>query len=385
MDESLIASVYFNGENFKESDLFYSDCFVKLKQEFEFDCCAVFYKTTGGCKLHCKAYYSNEFKNYSYSLKREDGLFKLKIPIKMQNSVIGYFLFIKKSSFSLKEKEKANEACYKIANIIKDFEISKIFQNQLSILQSAIVEKNILTKKLEEKNRELIKTDKIRTEFLANVSHELRTPLNSIIGFSTALKDEMPGKLNKKQKDYANKILSSAINLTGIVNDILDMTKIEAGGMKLNLIQQNPGEIIREVINTIEPLAAEKNIFIDFTDNFKGKILIDYIKFGQIIYNLAGNAIKFSHNDSKIQISTYKKGDCAYISVKDFGIGIDKKNHKKIFEKFVQLDNVYTKKYSSTGLGLTITDELVKLQNGKITLKSAPMKGTVFTLKFKII
>lgn len=192
----------------------------------------------------------------------------------------------------------------------------------------------------------------------------------------------MVGDLNEKQKNYANKILSSAIHLTGLINDILDMTKIESKGMKLNLAKNNPSNIIKEVINIIEPLANEKNIKIETNFKFEGEIFLDYIKFRQIIYNLTGNAIKFSHKNSKIVISTKQKNGKVIISIKDFGVGIDKKDYTKIFEKFVQLDNIYTKTYSSTGLGLTITKEFVNMQNGTIKLKSKLNKGSEFILEF---
>ena len=240
-----------------------------------------------------------------------------------------------------------------------------------------------MAKLLEEQNEKLIETDKIRSEFLANISHELRTPLNSIIGFSTALKDEMPGPMNEKQKSYANKILSSAIHLTGLINDILDMTKIESKAMKLNIQKHCPTDIIKEVINIIEPLAKEKNIKIETDFKYEETISVDFIKFRQIMYNLIGNAIKFSHQNSKIKISTSNFKNAATIKVRDFGIGIAKKDLKRIFDKFVQLDNIYTKKYSSTGLGLTITKELVKLHNADISVRSEINKGSEFILKFK--
>ena len=384
MNNNLLTTAYFNEENFKESNKFYLDCFLKLKKEFNFSYCAFFYKTQGQYILSYKHFFDDEFLNYIPEIKSKDSYKRLKIPIKMQNSTIGYFLFVRKESFKNLEKERAKKACLEMSYIIKDFEISKIFQNQLSILQNAILEKNIATKKLEEQNEKLIETDKIRSEFLANVSHELRTPLNSIIGFSTALKDEMFGKLNEKQKNYTTKILTSAIHLTGLINDILDMTKIEAKGMRLNLAIYNVSCIIKEAINIIEPLADDKNVKIELIDNFDDEILIDYQKFKQIIYNLLGNAIKFSYENSKVIIKVYKKTNNLYIEIKDFGIGIDKKNHSKIFEKFVQLDSVYTKKYSSTGLGLTITKEFVKMLNGEISLKSKLNKGATFTLKFKM-
>ncbi len=383
MNDNLLTTAYFNEENYKESDKFYFDCFLKLKKEFDFSYCAFFYKTQGKYVLSYKHFFNEEFSNYAPKINKKDAFSKLKIPIKMQNSIIGYFLFVKKENFTKQEKEKAKKYCLEISYIIKDFEISKIFQNQLSILQNAILEKNLATKKLEEQNEKLIETDKIRSEFLANVSHELRTPLNSIIGFSTALNSEMLGELNEKQKSYTNKILTSAIHLTGLINDILDMTKIEAKGMKLNLGIYSPQDIIKEVINTTEPLANEKNIIIKFLDSYEGKLSTDYQKLKQIVCNLLTNAIKFSYENSKVIIKTYKKENQFYIEIQDFGIGIDKKNQNKIFEKFVQLDNIYTKKYSSTGLGLTITKEFVKMLNGEIKLKSKLNKGTTFILKFK--
>lgn len=382
MNNNLITSAFFAKE--KNENSFYSDLFFELKKEFDFLFAALFYKKGRTYELNYKTAFSDLFKNYSPNLKKkEEGIYKLKIPIKFQNSTAGYFLFIKDSPFKKEETRKINSLKEIYINKIKDFEISKIFQNQLLILQDAIVEKNRATKLLEEQNEKLIETDKIRSEFLANVSHELRTPLNSIIGFSTALKDEMAGPLNEKQKNCANKILSSAIHLTGLINDILDMTKIESKGMKLNLKPENPVSVIKEVLNIIEPLALEKGIKIETDFGFQGEILLDYIKFRQIMYNLTGNAIKFSHKNSKIIISTAKKNNKILIKVQDFGIGIDKKDHKRIFEKFVQLDNVYTKTYSSTGLGLTITNELVKMHGGKINLNSDLNKGTVFTLEFK--
>ena len=162
------------------------------------------------------------------------------------------------------------------------------------------------------------------------------------------------------------------------------MTKIEAKGMKLNLAFFSPVGTIKEVINIIEPLANEKNIQIELINKFEGEIFIDYQKLKQIIYNLLGNAIKFSYENSKVIIKIYKKEKNVYIEIKDFGIGIEKKNHDKVFEKFVQLDNIYTKKYSSTGLGLTITKEFVKMLGGEINLKSELNKGTTFILKFKV-
>ena len=381
---NLISSAYFTENTNQNSNDINFECFSKLKNIANVCFCALFYKGAKKYEPNYKISFLKEFNDYTPSLyKKENGIFKFRVPLFIQGAIAGYFLVIKKEPFKKAEKEKIKQICFEYTDKIKDFEISKIFKNQLNILQGAILEKNRVAKLLEEQNEKLIETDKIRSEFLANISHELRTPLNSIIGFSTALKDEMPGPMNEKQKSYANKILSSAIHLTGLINDILDMTKIESKAMKLNIQKHCPTDIIKEVINIIEPLAKEKNIKIETDFKYEETISVDFIKFRQIMYNLIGNAIKFSHQNSKIKISTSSFKNTATIKVRDFGIGIAKKDLKRIFDKFVQLDNIYTKKYSSTGLGLTITKELVKLHNADISVRSEINKGSEFILKFK--
>ena len=381
---NLISSAYFTENTNQNSNNINFECFSKLKNIANVCFCALFYKGAKKYEPNYKISFLKEFNDYIPSLyKKENGIFKFRVPLFIQGAIAGYFLVIKKEPFKKAEKEKIKQICFEYTDKIKDFEISKIFKNQLNILQGAILEKNRVAKLLEEQNEKLIETDKIRSEFLANISHELRTPLNSIIGFSTALKDEMPGPMNEKQKSYANKILSSAIHLTGLINDILDMTKIESKAMKLNIQKHCPTDIIKEVINIIEPLAKEKNIKIETDFKYEETISVDFIKFRQIMYNLIGNAIKFSHQNSKIKISTSNFKNTATIKVRDFGIGIAKKDLKRIFDKFVQLDNIYTKKYSSTGLGLTITKELVKLHNADISVRSEINKGSEFILKFK--
>ena len=134
MNNNLLTTAYFNEENLKDSDKFYLDCFLKLKKEFNFSYCAFFYKTRGKYILFHKHFFDENFSNYTPEINKKDSFNRLKIPIKMQDSVIGYFLFVKKENFTKQEKEKAKKVCLEISYIIKDFEISKIFQNQLSIL-----------------------------------------------------------------------------------------------------------------------------------------------------------------------------------------------------------------------------------------------------------
>lgn len=368
MTYDLVNSAFF----VEEDKNFYNSFFKSVKNEIDFEYGAIFYKET-----------NSEILIFEFN-KNKEIYSKIKFPIKVQNLEIGYFIFSRKASFSKCEKEILKKKCNLFSEKIKDFELSKIFKKQLTILQNAILEKTNTTRKLTKKNKELLEMDRVRSKFLTYITHELRTPLHSIIGLSTALRDEMLGSLNEKQKIYSNKILSLSIQLTGLINDLLDISKIEAGQMQLNISKYNPVDIIREVITTVDPLLLEKNIKIKTNFKFEGDLNLDYIKFRQIIYNILGNAIKFSNENSIIKVSTSKKENTATIIIQDYGIGIDKTSIDKIFDEFVQIDNKYTNSHSSTGLGLAITKEFVKMQNGKIKVSSKINKGSSFILEFKI-
>ena len=220
---------------------------------------------------------------------------------------------------------------------------------------------------------------------MANISHELRTPLNAIIGFSQALDSKIFGDLNEKQAEYIKDIQISSLHLLGMINEILDISKLEANAMKFNPAKLNPTQVIQEVVNILEPLYKNKNIAVEFNKDISANIQADYQKFQQILYNLLSNAIKFTGNGGKIEIHQEIKDNDYILKVKDNGVGIDKKYHNKIFKKFVHIDNIYSNTVHSTGLGLTITKELVKLHNGKITLESEVDKGTTFIMEFKKI
>ena len=268
---------------------------------------------------------------------------------------------------------------------IKDYELNEVFKIQLKALQDAIIEKESMYQLIKKQHKKLVELDKTKNLFLANISHELRTPLNAIIGFSQALDSQIFGELNNKQSEYIKDIQISGLHLLGMINEILDISKLEANAMKFAPAEINPNQAINEVVNILEPLYKNKNIKVKFVDEFCGKINADYQKFQQILYNLLSNAIKFTNENGKIEISSASHGKNYTLKIKDNGIGIDKKYHNKIFKKFVHLNNLYTKNQSSTGLGLTITKELVKLHNGRITLDSEPNKGTTFTMDFKNI
>ena len=331
-------------------------------------------------------YVEEFFKNEKKLLKLDDDFkknsffFKLEI----QGSIFGLFLISSNSDiegFYSQFSTLANVLSYKI----KDFELNQIYKLQLKAMQNAIIERDSAYSVIEKQHKKLVEVDKTKNLFLANISHELRTPLNAIIGFSQALSAQIFGSLNDKQAEYIKDIQISGLHLLGMINEILDLSKIEANVMKFNPIKLDPNVAINEVVNILEPLYKNKNIAVEL--NLENDIFLnaDNQKFQQILYNLLSNAIKFTQNDGKIEIISKLEGDKYYLEIKDNGIGIDKKYHNKIFKKFVHLENLYANNQSSTGLGLTITKELVKLHNGKITLKSELNKGTSFIMEFKNI
>lgn len=311
-----------------------------------------------------------------------------------QKSYIVSKIFIKSTVFGIIMLSKREENFYKaedldalnaassvLSYVLKDLELSNVFKLQLKALKDGILEKNQAYKTIKEQNEKILEADKIKNEFLANISHELRTPLNSILGFSDILSTQLYGELNHKQEEYINDIKISATHLLGMINEILDMSKIEANAMKIVKSAFWISRAVDEVCNILMPLAQKKNITLKKEMPADFEIFADYQKIQQILYNLISNAIKYSPENNSVEITITANDEFYKISVHDNGIGIDKKYHGKIFAKFVQLDSAYTKKESSTGLGLTITKELVELHEGKISLISEVNNGSTFIVE----
>lgn len=277
------------------------------------------------------------------------------------------------------------ESCAKIlAYVVKDVELSNVFKLQLKALKEGIIEKNNAYKTIKEQNEKILESEKIKMEFLANVSHELRTPLNAILGFSEILSTGVLGDLNEKQQEYVSDIRISGLHLLGMVNEILDMSKIESNTMKLVCTKFPITQAMKEAVNILKPLAKQKNIRLIIEYENKYEVEADYQKIQQILYNLISNAIKYSPENDEVVIRASKDKSNFILEVHDNGIGIDKKYHGKIFAKFVQLDSAYTKKESSTGLGLTITKELTELHGGKVSVISQINNGSTFVVKIPL-
>jgi protein-histidine pros-kinase len=237
---------------------------------------------------------------------------------------------------------------------------------------------------LEEQNRHIQEATRLKSEFLANMSHELRTPLNGIIGFSEFLIDEKPGPVNAKQKEYLNDVLNSGRHLLQLINDVLDLAKVEAGKMELVIETFPLRTVISEVTSVVRPMIKEKRLTLeveigDQLDN----ITLDQQKLKQILYNLLSNAVKFTNEGGRIQvIASALDARTARIRVCDTGIGIRKDDLNKLFIEFQQLDAGSDRQFQGTGLGLALTKRIVELLKGTIDVQSEPGVGSTFTVTF---
>ncbi len=225
-----------------------------------------------------------------------------------------------------------------------------------------------------------------KSEFMSNMSHELRTPLNSVIGFSDLLQEETFGALNEKQLKFVNNISSSGKHLLRLINDILDLSKIEAGKMEFHCIEFSVREKLEEVKNILFPVSTKKKIrvILDIEDGIN-TIYTDEGKFVQILYNLLSNAIKFTPEGGHVRVSARKLEDVLEVSEKDNGIGILEEDQAKIFQPFIQLDPFTTRKHEGTGLGLALVDHMVKLIGGEIRVHSKPGEGSEFSYTVPLI
>jgi two-component system CheB/CheR fusion protein len=231
---------------------------------------------------------------------------------------------------------------------------------------------------LTELANELKRTAFVKSEFLSNMSHELRTPLNSINGFSEILYDETYGPLNEKQKRYVNHILTSGKHLLLLINQILDMSKVEAGKMTLELSWLRLKNTLNEMSLLLADMVTKKKLqmLLEIADDLPD-IEADELKVRQIIYNLLSNAVKFTPEGGKIGMRAKKTDSEVEIVIWDTGIGIAPENMEKLFEGFFRVDTPYSRVTEGTGLGLPLSRKLVELHGGRLSVESAGLnKGT---------
>ncbi|WP_340818383.1 PAS domain S-box protein [Methanolobus sp. WCC4] len=229
------------------------------------------------------------------------------------------------------------------------------------------------------------KASRAKSEFLANMSHELRTPLNSIIGFSQMLNERIPGELNKKQATYVSNVLRSGNHLIELINDILDLSKVESGEMKLNRSQFIVDDLLKDAATTIRPAAKKKSI--EITTDIQGcnmDICADRTKIKDVLHNILSNAVKFTPEKGSIDIKAKCIDDKLHVAISDTGIGIPEEQQGMIFEPFKQIDSFMTRKFEGTGLGLALVKRYVEMHNGKIDVHSEVGKGSTFTFMIPI-
>lgn len=251
-----------------------------------------------------------------------------------------------------------------------------------------------LFEQLEFRTAELAEANRLKSEFLATMSHELRTPMNSIIGFSEALLENIYGNLNERQHNRIERIQASGLNLLAIIDDLLDLSKIEAGRIELELYTINLTNEIHACLENIENQVSSKNLSIQYAPPDHDILVhVDQLRLRQIINNLLSNAIKFTHKGD-VSVHTDKvnylddfgeKREEVWTSVIDTGIGIAPENLEIIFDQFRQADGSTTREYGGTGLGLAITRRLVEMMGGKIWVESELNKGSKFTFSLPLM
>jgi GAF domain-containing protein len=242
-----------------------------------------------------------------------------------------------------------------------------------------------LFREIEDKGRQLEAANRHKSEFLANMSHELRTPLNAIIGFSEVLGERMFGELNEKQAEYTDDILSSGRHLLSLINDILDLSKVEAGRMELEVAKFDLPMAIDNALTLIRERAMRHGIRIhQSVDERVGEFQGDERKIKQILLNLLSNAVKFTPEGGRVDVDAVMVDGAVEISVSDTGIGIAPEDQETIFEEFRQVGKDYAQKREGTGLGLTLTKKFVEMHGGTIWVVSELGQGSKFTFTLPI-
>ena len=238
---------------------------------------------------------------------------------------------------------------------------------------------------LKASNARLEEANRHKSVFLANMSHELRTPLNAIIGFSELMTDAREGQFDEAtRKRFLDQVLRSGRHLLGLINDILDLSKVEAGQMELRLQMVSVAEAADQVTKTVEPLLAKKNIHLQSNAAEAGLVLADAGKLKQMLLNLVSNAIKFTPEGGTVSIRANRTEDAVEISVADTGIGIAESDQTQIFQEFHQVDARPGRQHEGTGLGLALTKRFALLHGGDVRVQSRINKGSVFTLRLPV-
>jgi len=262
---------------------------------------------------------------------------------------------------------------FRVTTIIRDITERRQMEDRLRATEEKYI------RELELRNREAERANQLKTEFLGNMSHELRSPLHTVIGFTQLLAEEKEGPLNEKQKRFLSHIQNDSLHLLDLINDLLDLSKIEAGRLELRYEAFPIDAVIAEALSSVRPRATAKSLEIETDISIATPVYADRLRFKQILHNLLTNAIKFTPDGGSVRVQAAGRGGFAEISVRDTGIGIPDDQQQAVFDKFYQVRAGIQGGHEGTGLGLAITKRLVDQHGGNISLKSEPGNGTCFT------
>jgi signal transduction histidine kinase len=288
----------------------------------------------------------------------------LAVPMLREDEPVGIFLLTR------------NKAAMPFTD--KQIELVTTFADQAVIA----IENVRLFNEIQEKSQQLEIANRHKSQFLANMSHELRTPLNCINGFSEMLLARMFGDLNEKQEEFLRDINSSGEHLLALINDVLDLSKIEAGRMEIFLESFDPGITLDNTVMLVKERAARRGIAVNLSvDDQLERWVGDERKIRQVMLNLLSNAIKFTPEGGRIDVTATLDSNEMEVTVSDTGVGIKPEDQERIFEEFQQAGSDYTKKAEGTGLGLALTKKFIELHGGTIRVESAQGTGSTFTFR----
>jgi signal transduction histidine kinase len=270
------------------------------------------------------------------------------------------------------------------ALIVRRKRVGAFAEDTVSLLQSFAAQSAVaiqnarLFREIEQKSGELAEASRHKSEFLANMSHELRTPLNAVLGYAELIQDGIYGEVPVKMADVLERIQQNGRHLLGLINDVLDLSKIEAGQLTLSPVEYSMRELVLDVVSATEALAAEKKLALEVevpADLPRGRG--DERRLTQVLLNLVSNAIKFTEAGS-VRIRAKVEDGTFVVAVSDTGVGIAEGDRERIFEEFQQVDSSSTRRKGGTGLGLAIARRIVELHGGRIWVDSAPGEGSTF-------
>jgi PAS domain S-box-containing protein len=272
--------------------------------------------------------------------------------------------------------------------VIRDVSDRKAVEEQVRLLNLSLEQRTrelaTTNTQLENRNLEVEKANRQKSNFLATMSHELRTPLNVIIGFSDLLAEENVGPLNQKQRKFVSHIKESSRHLLALIDDILDLSKIEAGHLELKYESFSLNAAAAEVLATVRPLAEAKQIHLEIEFPEEITMFADNLRLKQVLYNLLTNAIKFTSEKGNVRLITEAGRAFVKLSVIDTGVGIPHEEQESIFEAFHQVSTTAPLSHEGTGLGLSITKLLIEQHRGRIWVESEPGMGSRFHVKLPL-